>query len=184
MSTASATWTASTTLLTVNKQPNACTFFLHRHHNHNNVTKGMSLVHLPSRPNPVIHNLTVLQPPIMCLSLSALTQCWNPWLSLGWFAVSGPWSQLPSLLSCSGPLPPGRGEGWSWANATAQHQLAFPARQSGPVCQEAAGHPTWQAVCVLLCQLRVRRPHTPPRHTGDTWGGPHRLWSAACGTSC
>lgn len=43
--------------------------------------------HVPSWPNPGIYNLTVLQPPIMCLSLPALTQSWNPWVNLGWFAV-------------------------------------------------------------------------------------------------
>lgn len=76
MSTASATWTASTTSPTVNKG-----FFFYTG------TTIMSPKGRVSFTNPAIYNLIVLQPPIMCLSLSALTQCWNPWLSLGWFAV-------------------------------------------------------------------------------------------------
>lgn len=75
---ASATWTASTTWPTVNKQ-----VYLLRCHN--NVTNTVDT--RPKSASPAIHHLTVLQPPIMCLLLSVLMQCGNLWLSLGWCAV-------------------------------------------------------------------------------------------------
>ncbi len=55
----------------------------------------------------------------------------------------------------SGPLSPRCGEGGSSADGTAQHQLAFLARQPCAVRPEAAGHAPRQALCVLLCQLWV-----------------------------
>ena len=61
----------------------------------------------------------------------------------------------PFLPFLSWPLSPRRGEGRSSADGTAQHQLAFLARQPRTVRPTAAGHAARQAVCVLLCQLWV-----------------------------
>ena len=62
---------------------------------------------------------------------------------------------IPLLPFLSGPLPPGRGEGRSSADGTAQHQLTFFARQPRTVRPGAAGHASRQAFRVLLCQLWV-----------------------------
>ncbi len=68
-----------------------------------------------------------------------------------------------SFLPFSGPLSPRCGEGRRSSDGTAQHQLAFLARQPGDIRTEAAGHAARQAVCVLLCQLWVWR-HDPTLH--------------------
>lgn len=128
----------------------------------NNVAHGKhtaartSSFHERDQPIATIYDLAVLQPPI------TLSRCVHH------LATIEPRTDSGTVLCCSGPLPPGRGEGRRRANAAAQHQLALPARQSGPVRPEAAGHPARPAVCVLLCQLRVRSLHTPPGHTQAT----------------
>lgn len=91
---------------------------------------------------------------MMCFDLKLQSDDLEPVFVLNASIISNP-ACNPFVHFRSGPLSPGRGEGWSQTDGTAQHQLAFPARQSRTVRPEAAGHAARQAVCVLLCQLWV-----------------------------